>query len=179
MRSRYGLDETREPWCFLSLNVGDSGGRGSLNSWAIGDGNAGQLTSTEIQDSQSGGRSTDLILGLAEELDARRYEDRTLVTTDEATIANLRRILLICPLVESPTLRGFTHLALNNVFDQYFGGHIPTEILHREENTSSRGRAGHTLGGHGTSITGLESLWEAWTTVYQLIPVSACLGESL
>jgi hypothetical protein len=179
MRNRYGLDETREPWCFLSLAVEDTEGDDAPVGWALADGNAGQLVSTEHRTPASRGDAADVTVALSEALDARRDSNRTLVTPSEETIANLRQELVSCASIASPTLRGFAHIGLNDVLDEYFDGTSQLDLVRNE------GGGSHTGGGTRYTVDmedpveAVELLWQVWTAVYQLIPVSACVGDQL
>lgn len=179
MRSWYGVDETREPWCFLSLTVGNVGGDSSLIGWALADGNAGQLVSTEHRSLEPHDKEAELMVALSEALDARRYMDRILVTAERDTMAEVRQNLLSCPSIPSPTLRGFTHIALGSVLDQYFAGASPSEVLQEEGDEWSTSGGTRHAADLDDPAEAVELLWQVWTTIYRLIPVTACLGDPL
>ncbi len=178
MRSWYSVDETREPWCFLSLTTKDDGTETSLTGWALADGNAGQLVSTDSETLESYANESELTVALSEALDARRYSNQILVTSEQDTVVDLRLKLLSCPQIPSPTLRGFTNIALNGVLNQYFGGTSPSEVMHEEGNWSTS-RGIRRTADPDDPVETFELLWEAWTTVYQLLPVTTCLGDPL
>jgi hypothetical protein len=179
MRNRYGLNETREPWCFLSLAVEDTEGDDAPVGWALADGNAGQLVSTEHRTPASRDDDADLTVALSEALDARRYSNRTLVTPSKETIANLRQELLSCPSIASPTLRGFAHIGLHDVLDEYFNRVSMLDLVRNEEGRLHTGGGTRYTVDMGDPVEAVELLWQAWTAVYQLIPVSACVGDQL
>ena len=178
MRSWYGPDETREPWCFLTVTSQADSGDTSLTSWALGVGNAQQLVSTESQQLQSGCEETDLLVALGEALDSRRYTSTTLVTPEERTIARLRRRLLTCTALQSPTFRGLNHIALETILERYFDITSLSELhAYSEKRPFVDTDALPATGCDGSNL--VRQLWRVWTAVYQLVPATACLGEPL
>jgi hypothetical protein len=184
MRNWYGLDETREPWCFLTLD--GVGGRepeeqpreAPLTGWALGVGNPDRLLSTESQQRHSEREEADLVVSLGEELDARRYTETTLITPDDRTVVCLRRRLMACGALRTPTLRGFTHIALEDVLSQYFDVNSVTELgEHRGVQPPTAEASASTVG--DDPPVAVEQLWRAWTAVYRLVPTTACLGDPL
>ena len=178
MRNWYGLDETREPWCFLSLAPDGDHNDSSLTNWTFGVGNTNQLIDVKSQQLDSGREEADLLVALSEELDARRYTGTTLVTASERTVARLRRRLMACDSFHSPTLRGFNHIALDDLLDRYFAVTSISELDERHGISSRAGSLGTVTTGDDPS-TAVEQLWRAWTAVYQLVPPTACQGEPL
>jgi hypothetical protein len=178
MRNWYDLNETREPWCFLGLTPDDDHEESSLTGWTLGVGNTDQLLGTESRQLHSDREEADLLVALGEELDDRRYTGTTLVTATEQTVAHLRRRLMVCDAFHSPTLRGFSHIALDDVLDRYFDVTSISELDERHEIPLRTGSPGTATTGDDPSIA-VEQLWRAWTTVYRLVPPSACQGEPL
>jgi hypothetical protein len=178
MRNRYGLNETRETWCFLSLTADGDHEESSLTSWTLGIGNVDQLLGTESRQLHSDREEEDLLIALGKELDDRRYTGTTLVTANERTLASLRRQLMTCSAFHSPTLRGFNHIALDDVLDRYFDVTSISELNERHGISLCAGNPGAGTAGGDPSAT-VEQLWRAWTTVYRLVPPRACQGEPL
>lgn len=178
MRNWYGLNETRETWCFLSITFDDEREKLSLTNWMLGIGNADQLLGTESRHLRSDYEETDLLLALGEELDDRRYTGTTLVTANERTIARLRQRLMACSAFHSPTLRGFSHIALDNVLNQYFDITSIAELDEHHGTSLYAGNPGDTTTGDDSS-TAVEQLWRTWMAVYRLVPPIACQGEPL
>jgi hypothetical protein len=178
MRNWYGLDETREPWCFLSLTPDGDHEQSPLTGWTLGVGNTNQLLGTESRQLHSDREEADLLVALGKELDDRRYTGTTLVTATERTVAHLRRRLMACDAFHSPTLRGFSHIALGDVLDRYFDVISISELDERHEIPLRAGSPGTATVGDDSS-TAVEQLWRAWTTVYRLVPPTACQGEPL
>ena len=176
MRSWYGPDETREPWCFATIASEGDTEESPLTGWAIGVANSEQMISIKGQHSQADRREEDLMTSLAETLDARRYTGTTILTADEQALAHLRRRLVVCSALHSPTLRGFNHIALETILDRYFGVSTVSEFVGR--NLSTGEMSALSMNNDGLS-TAVEQLWQAWTAVYQLIPAGACVGDPL
>lgn len=177
MRNWYGLDETREPWCFLSLSV-DENQEPSLTGWTLGAGNSDQLLGTESRQLDSDQEEADLLIDLGKELDDRRYTGTILVTASEQTIARLRQRLLVCSAFHSPTLRGFNHIALDDVLNRYFDVAAISELVENQEmpvhDENSRTAA---VGNDSSAAVG--RLWRVWTAIYRLVPSTICKGEPL
>jgi hypothetical protein len=178
MRSWYGPDETREPWCFLALAPETNEGDASSTSWALGVGNAHQLVSTESQQVQSNYKEADLLVALGEVLDSLRYTGATLVTPEERTIPRLRRRLLACAALQSPTFRGFNHIVLEVILERYFDLTSLSELNKHSENQLFVETDDPTVTSHDRPNF-VRQLWQVWTTIYRLVPVTACLGEPL
>lgn len=178
MRNWYGVDETRTPWCIITLELDESECPGLLQGWAIGDGNAGHLTSTEADKNEAETTQPSSVQTLGAVLDTRRYTNTTILTKDNDTIPNLRQALLSCPAVETPTLRGFRHISVTDVLQEFFHARQvsePTRIMQFISNSAmdppNRDRGG--------LVDRVELLWRVWTEIFQLVPARACRGESL
>lgn len=178
MRNWYGLNETREPWCFLSLTANGDHEESPLTSWTLGVDNADQLLGTESRHLHSNREEEDLLIALGKELDDRRYTGTTLVTADERTMACLRRRLMACNAFHSPTLRGFSHIALDDILDRYFDVTSTSELDERHGVPLCAGSPGIATAGDDPS-TAVNQLWRAWTAIYRLVPPTACQGEPL
>ena len=178
MHNRYGLDETREPWCFLSLTSDRDHEASLLTSWTFGVGNANQLLGTESQQLRSDHEEADLLVALGEELDDRRYTGITLVTANERIMARLRRRLMACSAFHSPTLRGFNHIAVDDVLNRYFDVTSVSELNEHPE-IPLRTESPRTATADDDSSVAVEQLWRAWTAVYRLVPPMVCQGDPL
>jgi hypothetical protein len=178
MRNWYGPDETREPWCFLTLLPEGDTQEPTLASWGLGVGNPERLLSTETQLLQSDREETDLIVGLGEVLDTRRYTGMVLITPEELTLARLRRRLTACSALHSPTFRGFSHIALDTVLERYFDISTVSEFNEQYDHPI-RTETGVAPTTGDDPADAVEQLWRAWTAIYRLIPTTACLGEPL
>lgn len=178
MRNWYDLDETREPWCFLSLTTASDHDESSVTNWALGVGNADRLLDTESWQANSDCEEQDPLINLGKELDDRRYTGTTLVTATKQTVARLRRRLMACDAFHSPTLRGFSHIALGDVLDRYFDITSISEFDECYEIPLRTGHPGTTTVSDDPSIA-VEQLWRIWTTVYRLVPPTACQGDPL
>lgn len=178
MRNWYGPDETREPWCFLTLMPEGDTQEPTLTSWGLGVGNPERLLSTETQLRQADREETDLIVSLGEVLDTRRYTGMILITPEELTLARLRRRLTACSALHSPTLRGFSHIALDTVLERYFDITAVSEFHEQNNYPIPTGAEVAPTTGDNPSHA-VEQLWRAWTAIYRLVPTTTCLGDPL
>ena len=178
MRNWYEPNETREPWCFLTLMPEDDTQEPALTSWGLGVGNPERLLSTKSQLLQADREETDLVVGLGEVLDMRRYTGMILITPEEVTLARLRRRLTACSALHSPTLRGFRHIALDTVLERYFDITGVSEFNAQDDHPIRAGDEVPSTTENDPSHA-IEQLWRAWTAIYRLIPETACLGNPL
>ena len=178
MRNWYGLDETREPWCFLSLASDREHETSPLTGWTLGVGNPDQLLSTENQQVHSDDDEVDILVALGKELDERRYTGTTLVTNSRRTLAHLRQRLMACGAFHSPTLRGFDHIALDDVLTRYLAVDSISEFEEHCEPPLLGVESGNRTS-VDNPLSAVEQLWQAWSTVYRLVPATVCQGDPL
>lgn len=172
MPNWYEVDDLRETWCILTVQVEDIEPP-QLVSWQLGDGNMTQLVQTESETTEGSLTRSDLCKRLGEALDSRRHPSRLLVTRENRTLGQVRQILLSCEGIQNPTLRGFRHVSVSDVLSEYFA-EADIESLSSEPPESKRPMKQHT-----TAPESVGSLWYLWSEIAPLLPASVLQGREL
>lgn len=182
------LDELRESWVFLLLG-GQEGEDGTdsaslrkdaqLGYWEIGVGNAESLVETNAEriDSEHITSETALVESLMTELEQYRYQDSVLITPDHQSARQLRRRLIASTSEDTPSLRGFGHVILEEQLAQYFGQELQDYDFARS--SRSLPRRTETDPEQVVSTGSTREFWELWRQVFRLLPTSALTGEEL
>lgn len=161
-------DDTRETWAFLSIGTAVDGKRLELSEWHLATGNPVQLvrhrsSSSAQSDDQKGTALYDVLASLGE-------DGVTLHTPTSETIRQVRTILLEDEVEGTPTLRGFEHVAVLSLLEEFFAAReassLPVDTL--------RGRPRET----STESVPVDC-WKIRTAIEPLIPESALRGKPL
>lgn len=179
MSKWYGSDELRQSWCLLSLDIGQTDSELYVRSCEIGDGNADKLIDAETFSAKDLKEESQLLDAIGTKLDERRYQGVSLVTPTRETLAILRSRFIECTDITQPTLRGFNHIAVFELLDEYFNesctSHDSSLIDQCLEELSRVEESGPTDTGE-VSVT---KLWEVQTTIGPLVPAEALRGKQL
>lgn len=182
------LDELRESWVFLLLGEEESGdGTDSasrrkdaqIDYWEIGVGNAESLVETNAEriDSEHIASETTLVDSLMTELEPYRYQDSVLITPDHRSARLLRRRLVASTREDTPSLRGFGHIVLEEQLAQYFGQELQNYDFDQSSRTPPRRT--ETDPEQVVSTGNVREFWELWKQVFRLLPPFELTGEEL
>lgn len=152
------VDRGRESWLFLMFDKRPDAGEAS---WAAGVGHINRVLEQWHVD-WCGEREA--LLSLCELLGEYQYQDILLVTVDAQSLRELRSWLLDSEVIDTPTLRGYRHLSVEELFTEYFAGDdVPSE-LHCSE----------TVGEDE-----IKSLCSVFSSLVPLVPISHLSGTEL
>ncbi|MFU1780567.1 hypothetical protein ACM16X_04205 [Haloarcula japonica] len=174
-RERYGADELRESWLFLATVTEDGRDHRHIVGWATGIGNADQLLETNQRIQADPNSEPELLVSLGEKLDAHRYQDTTLLTPTRQTLQFLRGRFLATDGISSPTFRGYRHVAVGELVEEYV-------------DTSAAGVPGSSLTDDPLlwAVTdhdkadlesAIEQLWQLRTELGPLVPADTLRGQ--
>lgn len=176
MRDWYQLDETRESWVLLSLQC--DADTGELDRWAFGVGNATHLVRTATQARADGADETTLLNTLSDAM-AKAQTPGTLVVTPVATtLPILRQRYVANERVKTPSLQGFSHVSLEMVLDEFFGGEMPEIPPTDTHSIGVRSAKKNPIRDDVTEAC-IESLWWTWTHISPIVPAQTLTGEAL
>lgn len=111
-------DDSVPSWLLLRLQT-KSGCPGPLTGWELGIANVREIIEVKEERGENLEDERELLQNLMGELENHRDSRATLVTCSRETIPLLRSRLLAIN-VRNVTLRGLTHISLENVVDQHF-----------------------------------------------------------
>lgn len=168
-------DESREAWCFLTVETEEQANSSLISGWQVGYGNPVRFVREE---SLSSGKDVDekqVLRELFEELDSVRYTGTTLITPNQETLRQLRTRMIVCRINPDYSLRGFNHIDLSHLLERYFTWNAPFnwkdiasifEGQQKEENTLEE-------------PTRVEQLWLIRQRLNTLVPVDSLVGIQL
>jgi hypothetical protein len=168
-------DRLRESWVFLLLGTSES----ELQHWECGVGNPDQLISTETEHLESGSvdTETELLAALLSHLQSYRYQDTVILTLSVETLQTLRRRMAAAE-TDVDSLRGFSHIPLETLLEQYFDQTLTDHQLSQTSLPTPRQTAG-TDENNVVSTGAIQQFWEAWKQLYRLIPAAELRGTKL
>jgi hypothetical protein len=183
-----GLDEYRSSWLILLLGDENWGGAETdagvenekVTYWELGVANADSVvgTSTEILGQGEVQSERTLLEGLLAKINQYRYEETLVITPVDQTVRRLRRRLATtCTAGEGPSLRGFTQVGLAEVLDEYFGQSLAEYGIDRQ--SLSGPRITSEASEQAVTTGDVERVWNAWTTIYSLVPPHQLTGEQM
>jgi hypothetical protein len=173
MREWYRLNEARESWVFLRIELVER--NGELDEWELGVGNMNHLLRTTACDRDEVADEGELLRRLGREVPHGIGSDGILITRDAEIVAQLRRRLIANDAVITPTLRGLRHVPLDEIADEYFAGHLPPV---QDTVSSSDGDRNRLASGVPTHAS-IETLWRMWTQIVPVIPSQALTERRL
>lgn len=178
------LNNRRKTWVFLLLGPGRDGETDTeavepgVQYWEVGVGNPDQLVRTQAEEIEHEGITTqnELVLALVEELNRHRYEDAILVVPDRENLQRLRRLLLV-PDDLTKSLRGFNHVVIGELLREFFDQSLAQHQFNESERPAPR--ATETEPESVVSSGAVDTFWELWTNVFQLLPPEELAGDEL
>ena len=175
------LDDLRESWVFLLLGTAEqqTEPEGSeLLYWEVGVANANQLieTTTHYVGYDSITDETDLLVTLLDKIAEYRYSGVTLITPSTWTVQQLRR-RAATQAHDHVSLRGFTHISIEEFISEYFGQSLADYELNRPSRTAPR----ITEAGSQDVVSSgsVQKCWECWRQTFRLIPADELGGTNL
>lgn len=175
-------DDLRESWIFLLLGHETCGQavieEPQLRYWEIGIGNADNLVEIDARQCGYEGIESeeDLIRELMNTLNSYRYREITLLTPTNGTLQRLRQRTIVKSKIRG-SLRGFTHVAVEEKLERYFDQTLADYNLDRGSRNGPR--VTETEPSQVTSTGSVQAFWECWREVYSLIPPIELQGEEL
>lgn len=173
-------DDDQVAWCLLSLETVEEEHGPRIVGWSIALANTQELINFASRDIL-GHNEQQLVRSLFAELEPYKYENVTLVTIDQTTVALLRTRAVKTNL-RGASFRGFTHIRLDKLLQEYFEIDILTfsELKPELGEESVHGLRDAQNG--GVDDRKLESLLLIWVVLQEistLIPTSSLSGDPL
>lgn len=171
----YGADEYRESWVFLAVIAADTEDTQQMVGWSTGIGNADQLLETDQEIRSDPCNEPELLVSLGEELDAHRYQDATLLTPTRQTLRFLRGRFLATDEVVNPTFRGYRHIAVGDLVEEY----VDTSVADVPGSSLCDDPLLWAVADHDDANleSAVEQLWEVRTALGPLVPADALRGR--
>jgi len=176
-------DDSNAVWFPLVLEAQMSTEEPYISAWHIGKANPQQIIQAESMQIDSPLRESELLNHLLSELQPDKYSGGMIITPSSRTIQHLRSRMILSS-VESPTLRGFDHLAVMDLITEYFSIQIdyseelpfPNQTCENSPLTDIVTLTELDILPHQTPV---EQLWELYKTVGSLVPRESATGYPL
>lgn len=174
-------DQYRESWLFLV--IGTQGAEmnqchGTIHYWEIAIGNSSELVEIDADHLRNPSvmDEEELVILLMDMLGHRRYQNTLILTPSIESIALLRNRLISLK-IEPMTFRGFNHLSIKQVLNQYFDSSLRTHSLDKPTWNQPSLSERMDSGVEPSNIP--RKFWELWLNLYQLIPPHVIKGTPL
>jgi hypothetical protein len=170
------IEEFRETW-FLLVIVAQKADSDQCytTGYGIGIAHADKLLETDTVRISNESEEDQLLLTLGEELNNRRYQNMTITTSTKQPLRFLRSRFLETDCISDPTFRGYHHLVMNDIVDEYIDREAASSslsiILDRSPFNSDRQTQ--------KLETAVEQLWQLRVTLGPLVPAEALQGHPL
>ena len=187
-RNWHHTDELRENWILLRVGLAEPQESTALEFWEVAVGNADSLVRTSAGEvPTSCANDVALLDSLISTLDEYRQVSDAhtplLVTANQETLQQLRAALLSRQdeLESVVSLRGFTHLSLEEQLQQRFGQGVDEIAPSRDPDSevTTKPRRPETSQGELRVSQRLTELWELWTQIFALLPPDSIRGTPL
>jgi len=189
-RDWYVPDESRTSWAFLltgsdeqkasfTSDIDGIEDTSEITFWELGVGNVDTLVSTTAAGVgyDDIGSEKELLRDLLNTLDKYRYQDTIIITPSGTEIQSLRRCLATTIDSDQPSLRGFSHLHLEQQLKEYFNQTLSDHDFEQERR--KRPREKHGSQQQITSSESLREFWQIWKQIFSLLPATELRGKQL
>lgn len=176
MRDWYRIDETRESWVFLVLEVVGDEPEIGIESWEVGVANPSHLLETKERKLSEVSGETELLSILGDELAAWQFSDAVLITPNDQTVNILRSKLAANSRTTSPSFHGFTHISVDSILEKYFYREPRNEGRNGGVSIDSGERVPLGL---SRELNSVENIWKEWQRLASLVPAEAVVGVPL